>query len=590
MDDEDTAGYRELCPQCAAVDWGISDEGRFYCRSCHNVIERTREVVDMSFLSDTSRISWVSSKSRTKKPERGHVWMLSEVFQFILKSQADALLRLGVSPRFKDDVLCQMWRIYLQKSQQGYTNNPVNSLKFRGEALGSDSDSAADSVLSQSLSNTGSNVPSSAGFNSDTTSDWLGSGHSSTRPTASWKRSRCLMTMKKTLALIHLALVWSREALTLSDLLRLVKDGHVPYVTAYEQLPEEMKLVGQEALFFHVETIPSHRSVHKEAQGLLLFLQLPAFPPVSQQTLLHPAPLCLRYLTDANLPDQLHRWVCVLMERADMADESCHTVDLASQPDLPAYDLQAAALLIVTMKVLFGLDDQTEWDLSNKAGSQDDSELFSFRKWYRLVQAALTRAQQRRNQDIARKQWKGKNVFFTNKRDKHFAIKKRRISESIQMCFKRLSSQPAAVQDAGPSSFLFCWGGEDGSDGSDGSDGPGLHHLKLDGVVSPNRGFVTPWNFKYWHPPLRPCNPRTCSSHYGELEPTLPRSFVWLLQLFAFMLDVEPWRLFDAVLEVERRVFGVKSPQSGQQIEIEENAGKWRRRRTRTEKQTRTQS
>ncbi|XP_035986282.1 TATA box-binding protein-associated factor RNA polymerase I subunit B-like [Fundulus heteroclitus] len=397
--------------------------------------------------------------------------------------------------------------------------------------------------------------------------------------------------------------------------LRLVKDGHVPYVTAYEQLPEEMKLVGQEALFFHVETIPSHRSVHKEAQGLLLFLQLPAFPPVSQQTLLHPAPLCLRYLTDANLPgntltcrtqlvpqtDQLHRWVCVLMERADMADESCHTVDLASQPDLPAYDLQAAALLIVTMKVLFGLDDQTEWYLTRLNWIYQtrlvprmtqrlwfcSTELFSFRKWYRLVQAALTRAQQRRNQDIARKQWKGKNVFFTNKRDKHFAIKKRRISESIQMCFKRLSSQPAAVQDAGPSSFLFCWGGEDGSNGSD---GPGLHHLKLDGVVSLNRGFVTPWNFKYWHPPLRPCNPRTCSSHYGELEPTLPRSFVWLLQLFAFMLDVEAWRLFDAVLEVERRVFGVKSPQSGQQIEIEENAGKWRRRRTRTEKQTRTQS
>lgn len=32
------------------------------------------------------------------------------------------------------------------------------------------------------------------------------------------------------------------------------------------------------------------------------FLQLPAFPPISRQTLLHPALLSLRYLTDANLP------------------------------------------------------------------------------------------------------------------------------------------------------------------------------------------------------------------------------------------------------------------------------------------------
>lgn len=34
------------------------------------------------------------------------------------------------------------------------------------------------------------------------------------------KQSRGLMSMRKTLALLHLALIWSREALTLSDLLR----------------------------------------------------------------------------------------------------------------------------------------------------------------------------------------------------------------------------------------------------------------------------------------------------------------------------------------------------------------------------------
>ena len=32
-------GYKEPCSICAAVEWGISDEGRFYCKSCHNVIE-----------------------------------------------------------------------------------------------------------------------------------------------------------------------------------------------------------------------------------------------------------------------------------------------------------------------------------------------------------------------------------------------------------------------------------------------------------------------------------------------------------------------------------------------------------------------
>ncbi|MEQ2209344.1 hypothetical protein XENOCAPTIV_028855, partial [Xenoophorus captivus] len=140
-----------------------------------------------------------------------------------------------------------------------------------------------------------------------------------------------------------------------------------------------------------------------------------------------------------------------------------------------------------------------------------------------------------------------------------------------------LTSRPALVQDVAPSSFQFCWGGEDGSDG------PSLQHMKLGKVVSLNHGVSTPSNFKYWHPPLRTCKPRSCTSHYSNMEPTLPRSFVWMLQLFSFMLDVEPWYLFEEVLEVERRVFGIKTPQSGQQIpiggqnETGSNTKKWNR-------------
>lgn len=151
---------------------------------------------------------------------------------------------------------------------------------------------------------------------------------------------------------------------------------------------------------FPPQSVPPHRAVHKEAQTLLLFLQLPAFPPISRQSLLHPALLSLRYLTDANLPgnsstnttdsttdstvwtiitfsnciklvrfdwliislpDELHPLVCRLMERAGMADQSLHTFDLLAHPVLPRYDVQTAALVVVTMKLVFGLDDHTEW-------------------------------------------------------------------------------------------------------------------------------------------------------------------------------------------------------------------------------------
>uniref|UniRef100_A0A3P8V4T0 TATA box-binding protein-associated factor RNA polymerase I subunit B n=1 Tax=Cynoglossus semilaevis TaxID=244447 RepID=A0A3P8V4T0_CYNSE len=92
------------CAQCSAVNWAVSDEGRFYCRSCHNVdTNRCQPVVH------TDCVLWC--------------WWICEGFQFILKNQADALVDLGVS----DQVLCQLWRLYLQKSRQAFTSDPIRS-------------------------------------------------------------------------------------------------------------------------------------------------------------------------------------------------------------------------------------------------------------------------------------------------------------------------------------------------------------------------------------------------------------------------------------------------------------------------------
>uniref|UniRef100_A0A3Q3XJY7 TATA box-binding protein-associated factor RNA polymerase I subunit B n=1 Tax=Mola mola TaxID=94237 RepID=A0A3Q3XJY7_MOLML len=554
---DEQAGYTEPCAQCSAVDWGVSDEGCFYCRSCHNVIERSREVVDTAFTHGSSRISTISKGRRTKSRQ----WMICEGFQFILRNQADALLRLGVSAHmlFQDRVLCQLWRLYLQKSRQAYTHAPVTSSQFKLVSSPTES-----SCLSANETDTETN-PSCTSC-----SDWSlcsDSMDTVTNLSARGRRSCGLMSMRRTLALIHLALIWSREALTLSDLLRLVSEGHVPYVNAYEELPDEMKLAGKDSLLFRVESFPSHGALHKEAETLLLFLQLPAFPPISCHSQLHPALLSLRYLTDANLPDELHPWVCRLMERAGLGDEALHTCGCSARPVLPRYDVQTAAIIVVTMKLLFGLDDL--------------EDQFNLRRWYRLMQAALIRAQIQRRDDIVCVHslcfcvcvcvftlcvcvcslfvcllcvfvftfcvfnvcvcvcvcvWSG-------------------VAEQLRLCFEKLSSRPAGVQHAGPSTFRFCWGDENGADG------PSLHQKKLDGVVTRTHGLMTPRNTTYWHPALRTCKSR-CRSHYTEVEATLPRTFVWLMKVFCFLLDVKPASLYEEVLRVERRVFGKQRSRS----------------------------
>ena len=50
-----------------------------------------------------------------------------------------------------------------------------------------------------------------------------------------------------------------------------------------------------------------------------------------------------------------------MLDRAGMADARRLTFSPESEFVLPRYDILTAALIIVTMKVIFGLDDSTEW-------------------------------------------------------------------------------------------------------------------------------------------------------------------------------------------------------------------------------------
>ncbi|CAF89521.1 unnamed protein product [Tetraodon nigroviridis] len=270
MDAEVTAGYREACAQCSAVDWGLSDEGGFYCRTCHSVAEKPT--------------LW------PLLPGPGRAWLLCEGFQFILKVQADALLTLRGQPGL-----------------QGGCSGPGRGSLIPADPRIGSCGTCGDSTCRRVGGPTPREQPGAP------PSDWL------------------------------------------------VDQGHLPYVHAYERLPDEMKVEGKAAVVFRVESVPSHGAVHREAESLLSLLQLPAFPPISSQSLLHPARLSLRYLLDANLPAQLHPLLCRLMERRGMMDARLHTAAAASPAALPRYDAQAAALIVVAMKLLYGLDDQSEW-------------------------------------------------------------------------------------------------------------------------------------------------------------------------------------------------------------------------------------
>ncbi|KAG1964076.1 TATA box-binding protein-associated factor RNA polymerase I subunit B [Pimephales promelas] len=540
--DELVDGFSEPCRQCAAVEWGVSDGGHFFCKNCHNVIEKTREVVDSTALhSKNSRISQIK-KPKRKRSEDEREWMVCEGFQFILKLQAKALVSLGVCLKFETEVLWNFWKKYLQNTRQAFTENTIYTRRFT-VYMKPKSEPESDTQSEMSFHSTAVSSETELSVSGDTTDV------QSSLCSEAYLHTSTLMNMPRTLALCYLALLWVREAITLADLLRLVSERRVPYMDIQDAFPEEMRLFGKDIHIFQVWHLPSYSTVHREAFNLAQIMQLPSFPTVSQDCLLHPLTLSVRYMLDANLPDALHIWVHRVIRGAAMDDESYLTFDpKTDNPGLLRYEIQAAAVIIVAMKLLFKLDDHAEWKLSEEAAKKKKT-IFRLKRWFAIVQPVLEKARQNEEHIEALRRWKPTNPFITSLQQKSLILKKRRVADYLEQRFHKLTdSAPEQLPSTtNPySSFRFSWGNEEGSDG------PSMYDRRLDCTFKKN-GVKYLANRKYWHPELRRCVKNSCGNHFPEMEPWLPRMYVWVLDLFSFILGVRQAEVYQEVLNVERR-------------------------------------
>ena len=113
------------------------------------------------------------------------------------------------------------------------------------------------------------------------------------------------MTVPRTLAFCYLSVLWQRETITLSDLLRFVEEHHIPYINAFQHFPEEMKLYGRDKGIFAIESWPDYEEIHKNMIEVATFLDLPHFPDITEACYLHPSVLSMKYLMEVNLPGKV---------------------------------------------------------------------------------------------------------------------------------------------------------------------------------------------------------------------------------------------------------------------------------------------
>ncbi|XP_060090016.1 TATA box-binding protein-associated factor RNA polymerase I subunit B isoform X2 [Heteronotia binoei] len=566
MEDEDVRDYKEPCPQCSEVNWGLTDEGTFYCRSCHTLIERTREVISGDVTSNARGQSISRGLRKKTQFEKGWEWYICEGFQYILQKQAEALQSLGVSSQIKDEVLWNLWKKYLQKSRQPYCDklpSDATSDALPASDSGNEVNTELDIVRLLGLSGSDTDLVSESSIGETSfasgMSDWSGSVDGSLY-LQNKKKGKVSMSMPMTLAFCYMALLWLRESITLSDLLRLVMDGHIPYMNAYTDFPEEMKVYVTEFKIFHVESWPVYEDVHKKMQFLATYLELPRFPDITDGSFFHPNILCMKYLMEANLPDDMHNWTCRVVKEIGIGEVDFLTLQPGNKTVRKVkYDIIAVAVVIVVLKILFVLNDEYEWQLSNHAEERNKKRkegcpVFDIKRWYKVVKKAMDVEQKKLEEERVRYLWRSKQPFFYIPRKKCVALKKRQMVTVLQRQFRSLSDTVEFTEKKKPSSFHLHWTEDD-------PERPCFHGHCLDGILQQEGHILNIHGTDYWLCTTKLCKEKECGhlAHYKESD--FPHTYRFVLSLFSFILRVQPSLIHEEVCVVEHRFFrGLESP------------------------------
>ncbi|XP_063771504.1 TATA box-binding protein-associated factor RNA polymerase I subunit B isoform X2 [Pseudophryne corroboree] len=572
MEEEETRHYKEPCPQCSEVTWGVNDEGRFYCKSCHTFIEKTKDVEELDLFIHNSKVQSVSRGLRKAKTETfSWEWYVCEGFQLILLRQAEALQALGVDPQVKDHVMCNLWRRYLHKTKQAYCKIPPSrcwpsQTLSESSLCSSELDSEPDVTQAsetegetegETLSDYSCGLSSSDQCTTASESSW--SVHSGSVDGRLYKRVKkkkrdWKMSMPMTLAFCYLSLLWVRASITLSDLLRLVFYRHVPYFSPEQYLPEKTNVSGLDVTIFEVKTFPVYSDIMELTTGLGTFLELPPFPPITQTCYYHPNVLCMKYLMEVNLPDEFQNWIYLVAKKTGLNDATNLTLDpMKKRGRCIPYDIQAVALIIVVLKLLFALNDDWEWQMSKIARSRnnkkgEDIAVFDFENWYETMRPCMDEARRTREEEYARFSWKNERVVTYSQSGKSKVLKRKRMANNLQRQFSKLSGAAADAGNPGPSSFLFNW--EEQNTGK-----ICFHGHSLKGIAQQGKNLLSGLSTNYWLSSLKKCTNSFCK-HWKLYEASnFPSSYDFVLSLFSVVLNVEVCAIHYEVCLVEEKLF-----------------------------------
>ncbi|XP_020283590.1 TATA box-binding protein-associated factor RNA polymerase I subunit B [Pseudomyrmex gracilis] len=211
-----------------------------------------------------------------------------------------------------------------------------------------------------------------------------------THVTTEYRSGPEIITTSKLLAILYLSLRIHNQDIHLGDMLRYGREGHLSYYRLDCLVPPEVELTKQETNFLSRVTDVTHKGMRRIIGRMAKFLGVrhiicPNF-----------LPLINRYCSELALPNGISLYAerLIALSPPKLFDMIFH-----KRFHIPNYEGRAMAFIIVVMKILLGLDNVTEYEISNVADRINsainvegisDVKLFSFREWQMYVECRRT--------------------------------------------------------------------------------------------------------------------------------------------------------------------------------------------------------
>ncbi|KAI1307923.1 TATA box-binding protein-associated factor RNA polymerase I subunit B [Halotydeus destructor] len=173
------------------------------------------------------------------------------------------------------------------------------------------------------------------------------------------------MTMTKTLAILYISCRIANVHIYPCDLVRWTVQGHLPFFGAANVLPEDWKLMFNDANVYNQYCVPRTRTivVHARKMSNLIGITVPK-PDLMV--------LVRRYLIDMNLP--LSLLPIIKRDSKKVRNKLLRNASDSYQ----RYEVWAMALILVTLVNTFGLAESTEQSISTL---KEDDDTFVWSKW-----------------------------------------------------------------------------------------------------------------------------------------------------------------------------------------------------------------